>query len=1014
MKRILPILTAALLTASTWAAAPGWVPLTGNWKQMDDGGWAELSDGVGEGNRPLWLAGANPEELSRLSAEVSTLDGVGDLYLAAGWRNADNFYALRYSDPHRKLELLRVADGRETVLAETENAGKISPQKEPLRLELRLAGGVLTGRAGETELSAVVGEQASPGAVALGTRYRQGIFRRMELGSATVPAGVRATIRREGWRNIFRQGEKNVPLKFDVTSPVPVELTVRFADGVPERKLTVDAARGEARSVTVGFPAGSLRPGDYPVSVRATANGRVIGVWDQVLTVAPDPDPGRFPVILWDSIDSLPELARLGFTAASVPFFFTSKYTADPKGHLDAVTAAVRKAEAGMPYGVGSLIKMDLRRGWDKTRYADWMMKDAGGNNQLSGDICHNHPGFRRAAADSAEALGKALADAKNPAYVLFDSETENEERKLTRCHHPDCLKRAAEAGFPEVPPHLDRTWAMVGVSLGNLAKQAKQGVVPGDSPEERFLKWWWLHGSGFVDSRAEAAEILGKHLPEAKRFHDPILRNPPYLGRDRGMDFVSHWTYTNPSPLALLENIDEMRAAVGYAKPVAPNIQLFWYTNEVIGTFENAADRSRQAEEAAAAAEARDAVHFGRFVTISPDHLREALWLAMSRPVESVMLDGGSAISTTPGTYAATNPDTAEALAEVSDQLIRPYGPMLGNMTGSPARVALIQSAASTLIGRTGNFGNANKYFADVYNSVLLAQLQPEILFEESIDRLGRYEVLILADMKILPRKVYDAVLAFAAQGKTVLMDRACPLEIPGAVRVGFPVTEKLGPAEQQQAWQDAAAALEKVLAGRGFVRPVSSPDPAVIIGTRTGDGDRAIFVVNDARRAGTYVGRFGKVLDAGIPRKVRVNFTPELTAGGRVVYDTASRRALDPAGAELFLPAGGGRLLYVAESEITGLELTVGPRVRRGESATVKLRLSGRKGLRGAQAVELDVRDADGRRNSRSGYYALRDGSLEVTLPAALNDTPGFWRVTALDLIAGNRAEAALEVLP
>ena len=67
--------------------------------------------------------------------------------------------------------------------------------------------------------------------------------------------------------------------------------------------------------------------------------------------------------------------------------------------------------------------------------------------------------------------------------------------------------------------------------------------------------------------------------------------------------------------------------------------------------------------------------------MTISPDHVREAVWLAMSRPVDAIMLDGGSSISTTPGTYANTNPDTAEALAAVSDTLVKPYGPMLKAM---------------------------------------------------------------------------------------------------------------------------------------------------------------------------------------------------------------------------------------------------------------------------------------------------------------------------------------------
>ena len=152
-----------------------------------------------------------------------------------------------------------------------------------------------------------------------------------------------------------------------------------------------------------------------------------------------------------------------------------------------------------------------------------------------------------------------------------------------------------------------------------------------------------------------------------------------------------------------------------------------------------------------------------------------------MSRPVDAIMLDGGSSISTTPGTYANTNPDTAEALAAVSDTLVKPYGPMLKAMNRGPGRVAVLQSAASSLYGRTGNYGNSNKLFADVYNSILFAQLQPDILFDESAGQLERYDVLIVPDTRFLTGSVRDAVVKFAAsKGKLVIVDQTFGLNVP------------------------------------------------------------------------------------------------------------------------------------------------------------------------------------------------------------------------------------------
>ena len=1014
----------ALATAARADKISRWVPVSGDW-ELTDGVVAELSDSADAENRPLWIVAPGPEAPGgeSFSATVTTRDGVGDVFLAIRWRNRDNFYALRYGDPHRQLELFKVVDGRETVLAKTEGAGKASPQQAPLTLSLSVSGNELTASAGGTTLTAHA-ENFASGSVALGVRYRQAAFRDMELRKLPVPPPpAAAAVVREGWRTVFLNDEKEAPLLFQVknnsgTEWKGIEFSFRFDDAFPPEIRTVAALKpGEQSTVTVNFPAASLRVGDYRAVYRLTdAAKQVLASGELDLSVAPVPRAGRFEMILWDGIDSYPELERLGFTASSAPFFFVSKYVQEA-GYLESVAAAVRRADAGLKHGVRSLLKVDTRRYWDKKKFDAMMMKDARGGNQLSGDICHNHPEYRSHLEKSVEALGEAVRDAKSPAYLLFDSETENEERKLYQCFHPACLELAKRAGFGQPPAHVNRTWGMVGVSLGALAKQAKEGVLPASTPELDYIRWWWLHGSGYVDSRALAAERLKRYLPKARAFHDPILRNPAFLGRDRGMDFVSHWTYTNPSPLGLLENIDEMRAAVDGRKPVVPNIQLFWYTNEVVGKLENAADRAKAAREADSFVEARDAVHFGRFVTISPDHVREAVWLAMSRPVDAIMLDGGSSISTTPGTYANTNPDTAEALAAVSDTLVKPYGPMLKAMNRGPGRVAVLQSAASSLYGRTGNYGNSNKLFADVYNSILFAQLQPDILFDESAGQLERYDVLIVPDTRFLTGSVRDAVVKFAAsKGKLVIVDQTFGLNVPGAIKMMFPVTEKLSAAEQQKSWIASGRKLKELLLAKGFRYQVSSPAEDVILSRRIGDGDQAFFVINDARRAGIYVGQYGKVLDAGVPQTVAVKFAPELLAGGRAVYDVLTRRLLTPGkdgGIDgLFLGAGAGRLLYVAQSEITGIRVQAEPEVKRGEAARLRITLRSRKGAAGTQAVRLKVADSSGRPNALSGYYALKDGALELPLPIARNDEPGYWQVTVEDLIAGHTAETAFLV--
>lgn len=1002
--------------------APEWIAVSGDWK-ITDGRIAELSDGVAPGDRPLWSTAGSPAWKNYLfRARVSTADGVGSLYLAARWRNQDNCYAVRYSDPHRVLELLRIVDGRETVLARAEGAGEASPQKQPLELSIRVEGNRLTAKAGKVELSAVA-DAFSSGAVAVGTSHRQGFFDRCEVELLPEKSPARElVIEPEFRRRVFRPEEKEIPLVFRVLNPTGVrisgaEFRMRIDAALPEEKWKLPAlAPGKAAEVKLLFPAGSLRSADYAVSCEVvSAEGKSLAATELLLSVVPPENPARFPLLLWDGIDSGEELARLGFTASAVPsFFFVSGFAQEKEKQLERTLAAVERNEEYLRNGVASLLKIDTRRYWDKKQFADLLMKNASDKLQLSGDICHNHPAYRRALEESLEALGRRLEGSPSVRLLLFDSETENEERKLFQCFHPECLALAKQAGFDPLPAGVNRVWGMVGASL--YGKKDHPAVLPDHSPEFDFIRWWWLNGSGFVESRARAAEILKKHLPEARTFHDPILRNPAFLGRDRGMDFVSHWTYTNPSPLAVLENIDEMEAAVGGKKPVVPNLQLFWYTNEVVGELTSSADKKKAAEEAASFVEARDAIHFGRFMTISPDHLREALWLALSRPVEAIMLDGGSAISTTPGTYAATNPDTAEALAEFSDRVLRPYGPMLRKMTGSPARVAMLQSVYSSLYGRTGNYGNANRIFADVYNSAILAQLQPRILYEESLGELEKFEVLLVPDTRFLSESGFAAVKRFLESGRTVITDTGSRIPLAGIVKLPFEETAKLSAADREAAWRRGAKLLLKTLEEKKFQRLVSSPSDNLVISRRLGDGDQAIFLINDSRTAGDYVGRFGKVLEAGVPQRAEVKFSPELTAQGRVLYDVAARRkvVLEKGGAAFFLPPGGGRLLYLASAELTGLKAKIAPTVRRGEKIRLRAELLAAGPVKGTQALEVELRDSAGRRHVSSGYYCLTNGVFELKIPIARNDRAGYWTVICTDLIAGHRAEAAFQVMP
>ena len=253
-----------------------------------------------------------------------------------------------------------------------------------------------------------------------------------------------------------------------------------------------------------------------------------------------------------------------------------------------------------------------------------------------------------------------------------------------------------------------------------------------------------------------------------------------------------------------------------------------------------------------------------------------------------------------------------------------------------------------------------------------------------------------------------------FLSSGRTVITDKGSRIDLAGIVKLPFEETAKLSAADREAAWRRGAKLLLQTLAEKKFRRTVSSPSDNLVISRRLGDGDQAIFLINDSRTAGDYVGKFGKVLEAGVPQRVKVEFAPELAAKGGVLYDTATRRkvTLEKGSAEFFLPPGGGRLLYLASAELTGLKAEIAPAVRRGEKIRLRAELLAAGPVRGTQALEVEIRDSAGRHHASSGYYSLTNGAFELEIPVARNDRTGYWTVICTDLIAGHRAEAAFRV--
>ena len=86
------------------------------------------------------------------------------------------------------------------------------------------------------------------------------------------------------------------------------------------------------------------------------------------------------------------------------------------------------------------------------------------------------------------------------------------------------------------------------------------------------------------------------------------------------------------------------------------------------------------------------------------------------------------------------------------------------------------------------------------------IAQLQPRILYEESLGELEKFEVLLVPDTRFLSESGFAAVKRFLASGRTVITDKGSRLELPGVVKLPFEETAKLSAADREAAWRRGA----------------------------------------------------------------------------------------------------------------------------------------------------------------------------------------------------------------
>ena len=554
------------------------------------------------------------------------------------------------------------------------------------------------------------------------------------------------------------------------------------------------------------------------------------------------------------------------------------------------------------------------------------------------------------------------------------------------------------------------------GVAYDKLADFPKDRVISDDHPILKYYKWYWKRGDGWND--LNSALVRGLRTSGRKDFwtwHDPAVRVASIYGSGGNVDYLSQWTYSYPDPIRIGLATDELLAmAQGGPKSqqVMKMTQLIWYRSRTAP--ETKPGKPTPGYLASWEREQPDAP----FITIAPMQLREAFWTKISRPIKGIMYHGWQSLvpCDSPSGYRFTHPQTRNELKRLVEDVIEPLGPTLLSVPGIQSDVAFLESFSSEMFARRGTYGWCGSWAGDVYHALMYAKLQPEIVFDETIAERGLngFRVLVMPDCDVLTESVVERVLDFQKSGGLIIGDeRTCPAVKPDIL---LPIYTRTGRADADKAaLQKLASELRKKLDTK-YERRVDTSSPEIIPYLRRYKKTDYIFLVNDRREYGDYVGHHGLVMENGLAESSSVT----LKRSGGYVYDLVHHRGVKASqgsgeiSTDLRLGPCDGTLLMVSDRAIAGLTASGPDSVKRGNQANWLIEVvdESDKPLQAVIPLKVTIRDAAGRDAEFSGAYAAVDGRLELTLDIAPNDSPGMWEIEVVELASGRRGAASMRV--
>jgi len=779
-------------------------------------------------------------------------------------------------------------------------------------------------------------------------------------------------------------------------------LTVSFG-GKDENFIVPDLAAG--KSFTAKFTVNTaLKPEHYTLRARFSV-GDYTTEQTTEFEIVPRLAP-RMPVVMWGAGgDEIARLKDIGFThfvgmsALAADIWKEKKvlppgspeYIARNRGYLDGALSNGLEVVASM--SPASVLESDAKN----------LRVDRAGKPYARQDICAAGPEFATFFRNVGQSMAKAYGDHPAFASALIDSEVRDASAPSFNAVDVANYRKFASADIPA------EVVTRGGVDWSKLKDFPADRVIADDHPILKYYRWFWTVGDGWNGLHS----ALHTGLKAAGRkdlwtFFDPAVRQPSISGAGGGVDVLSHWTYTYPDPLRIgmcADQLFAMSAASGKLQRVMKMTQLIWYRSQT-APMESKAPGDVVAWQ--------DHDPDAAYITIAPMHLKEALWTKIARPIQGIMYHGWQSLVPTDGTsaYRYTNPSTVHVLKDLIHNVIEPLGPTLMAIPDERSEVAFLESFTSQLFARRGGYGSNMDWAADVWLALQHAHVQTDIIYEETLLKTGLSgrKVLVMPYCDVLTKSVVTRIADWQKKGGKIVADEfLCPALKADVLLPSFKRVKK--------ADEDKARVLELAKTLTALPQRATCDNPEIIVRTRRFGDALYVFVVNDRREFGSYVGQNGLVMENGLPSSGVVSVKAEEAN----VYELTGTQFIMPKRGEdgsmswpVDLGPCDGRIFMITPKPLLGIKLEVPETATVGNVAKISVHITTTQDAptKAVVPVRMDIRDASGKSAEGSGFYAAENGIIELQLNIAPNEDVGTWEVRVRELASGMEARKWMRV--